>query len=55
VAQGKVHAGLILPPATRTRSRHAIAAVAAVLETILREHPDGINGRECWIGPLPKF
>jgi predicted nuclease of predicted toxin-antitoxin system len=55
LAQGKVHAGLILLPSTRTRNRHAIAAVAAAIEAILRDHPDGLNGRECWIGPLPNL
>jgi len=55
LAQGKIHAGLILLPSTRTRSRNAIAAVAAAIETILRDHPDGLNSRECWIGPLPRL
>jgi predicted nuclease of predicted toxin-antitoxin system len=54
LAQGRVHTGLILLPSMRTRSRNSIAAVAAAIETILRDHPDGLNGRECWIGPLPK-
>ena len=53
LAQGRVHAGLILLPSTRTRTRHAIAAVAAAIEKILRDHPDGLNGSERWIGPLP--
>jgi predicted nuclease of predicted toxin-antitoxin system len=55
LAQGKVHAGLILLPSPRSRSRHAIAAVASAIETILRDHPDGLDGREYWIGPLPKL
>jgi Domain of unknown function (DUF5615) len=55
LAQGRMHGGLILLPSTRSRSRSAIATVAAVIETILRDHPDGLNGRECWIGPLPKL
>ena len=53
LAQGRVHAGLILLPSTRTRTRHAIAAVAAAIEKILRDHPNGLNGSERWIGPLP--
>jgi predicted nuclease of predicted toxin-antitoxin system len=53
LAQGRVHAGLILLPSTRTRSRHAIAAVAGATENVLRDHPDGLNGSERWIGPLP--
>ena len=55
LAQGRVHAGLILLPSTRTRSRHAIASVAAAIENVLRDHPDGLSGSERWIGPLPKL
>lgn len=46
LAQGRVHAGLILLPSTRTRTRHAIAAVAAAIENALRDHPDGLSGSE---------
>ena len=53
LAQGRVHAGLILLPSTRTRSRHAIATVAAAIENVLRDHPDGLSSSERWIGPLP--
>lgn len=53
LAQGRVHAGLILLPSTRTRTRHAIAAIADAIETVLRDNPDGLNGSERWIGPLP--
>ena len=53
LAQGREHAGLILLPSTRTRSRNAIAAVAAAIENVLRDHPDGLSGSERWIGPLP--
>ena len=55
LAQGRVHAGLILLPSTRTRTRHAIASVAAAIENVLRDHPDGLRGSERWIGPLPKL
>ena len=55
LAQGRVHAGLILLPSTRTRTRHAIAAVAAAIENVLRDHPDGLGGSERWIAPLPKL
>jgi predicted nuclease of predicted toxin-antitoxin system len=53
LAQGRVHAGLILLPSTRTRTRNAIAAVAGAIENVLRDHPDGLSGSERWIGPLP--
>jgi len=55
LAQGRVHAGLILLPSTGTRTRHAIASVAAAIENVLRDHPDGLRGSERWIGPLPKL
>lgn len=54
LAQGRVQAGLILLPSTRTRSRNAIAAVAAAIERVLRDHPDGVSGSERWFAPLPK-
>jgi predicted nuclease of predicted toxin-antitoxin system len=54
LAQGRVHAGLILLPSTRTRSRNTVAAVAAEIERVLRDHPDGLRGSERWIGPLPR-
>jgi predicted nuclease of predicted toxin-antitoxin system len=54
LAQGRVHAGLILLPSTRTRSRNTVAAVAAEIERVLRDHPDGLRGSERWIGLLPR-
>jgi predicted nuclease of predicted toxin-antitoxin system len=53
LAEGRVHAGLILLPSTRIRTRHATAAVTAAIENVLRDHPDGLTGSERWIGPLP--
>ena len=53
LAQGRVHAGLILLPSTRTRTRNAIAAVAGAIENVPRDHLDGLSGSERWIGPLP--
>ena len=55
LAQGRVHAGLILLPSTRTRTRNAIAAVAGAIENVLRDHPGGLSGSERWIGPLPNL
>jgi hypothetical protein len=46
---------VILLPSTPTRSRHAIAAVAAAIENVLRDRPDRLSGSECWIGPLPNL
>ncbi|MGH3275233.1 MAG: DUF5615 family PIN-like protein [Streptosporangiaceae bacterium] len=53
LAHGRLHAGLILLPSTRARTRNAIAAVTDAIESELRAHPEGLSGSECWIGPLP--
>jgi predicted nuclease of predicted toxin-antitoxin system len=55
LAQGRAHAGLILLPSTRTRTRHAIAAVAGAIENVHHDHRDGLSGSERWIGPLPNL
>ena len=51
LAQGESHAGLILLPASRTRTRDAIGMLAKAIEQILRDHPDGLKDSERWIGP----
>jgi len=45
---------LILLPSTRAQTRAAVPALSAAVEAILRVHPDGIAGRERWVGPLPR-
>jgi len=55
LAQGRAHAGLILLPSTRTRTRNAITTVVGAIENVLRDHPDGLSGSERWIGPLPNL
>lgn len=55
LAQGRVHAGLILLPSTRTRTRAAIAVLADRISTVLLDNPDGLSGSECWIGALRDF
>lgn len=52
LAQGRVHAGLILLPSTRTRTRASIAALVERIATVLGDNPDGLNGSERWIGPM---
>jgi hypothetical protein len=52
LAQGRVHAGLILLPSTRTRTRASIAALADRISAVLRDNPDGLIGSERWIGPM---
>ncbi|HEY5320279.1 MAG TPA: DUF5615 family PIN-like protein [Galbitalea sp.] len=49
LAQGRSHAGLILLPSKRTRTR---SAVAGAIEKVLHDHPDGLTGSERWIGPF---
>lgn len=49
---GRGHAGLILLPARRSRSRDATGAIADAIEAVLRAHPDGIPSAEHWIAPL---
>jgi len=52
LAQGRIHAGLILVPPTRTRTRAAVPALARAIEQVLGDHLDGLAGAERWIGPL---
>jgi hypothetical protein len=52
LAQGRVHAGLILLPSSRTRTRGAIIPVADGIRSLLADNPDGLSGSERWIGPL---
>jgi predicted nuclease of predicted toxin-antitoxin system len=53
LAQGRVHAGLILLPSTRTRTRGAIALLAERISAVLRDNPGGLSGSERWIRALP--
>ena len=52
LAHGRVHAGLILLPSTRTRTRATIAVLADRISTVLLDNPDGLSGSERWIGAL---
>ena len=52
LAQGRIHAGLILVPPTRTRTRAAVPALARAIDQVLRDHPEGLPGAEQWIGRL---
>jgi hypothetical protein len=51
LADGRGHAGLILLPARRSRSREATGALADAIEAVMRAHPDGIASAELWIAP----
>jgi predicted nuclease of predicted toxin-antitoxin system len=52
LAQGRTHAGLILVPSARTRTRSTISTLATAIEKVLHDNPDGLDGSERWIGPL---
>ncbi len=52
LAGGQGHAGLILVPANRDRSRDAMGALADAIEALMLAHPEGIAGSERWIAPL---
>jgi hypothetical protein len=54
LAQGRVHAGLILLPSSRARTRAAITVLADRIASVLRDNPDGLASSERWIGPLRK-
>jgi len=53
LSQGRVHAGLILLPSSRARTRGANAMLAERIASILRDNPGGLASSERWIGPLP--
>jgi hypothetical protein len=50
--RGDTHAGLILVPSTRARTKAAVAALADAVEEIMRAHPDGLMGSERWLPPV---
>lgn len=53
LAQGRVHAGLILLPSSRTRTRAAVTMLADHIASVMRDNSDGLPSSERWIGPLP--
>lgn len=52
LARGTSHAGLILLPSSRIRSRSAMGALSDSIEKVLVLHPTGLDSSECWIGPV---
>jgi hypothetical protein len=52
LVDGRGHAGLILVPASRSRSRNATGVLADAIETVMSAHPEGIPGTEHWIPPV---
>jgi predicted nuclease of predicted toxin-antitoxin system len=53
LARGDSHAGVILLPSTRTRTRGAVEMLANAIEEILAEHPDGLLATERWLPLAP--
>ena len=54
LAQGRIHAGLILLPSSRTRTRDAITMLADRIASVMRDNPEGLASSERWIGPLSR-
>ncbi len=54
IADGRNHGGLILLPATRSRSRDAAGTLADAIEAVMRAHPQGIGSGEHWIAPVSR-
>jgi Domain of unknown function (DUF5615) len=52
LTSGQGHAGLILVPSRRDRSRDSTGILADAIEEVMRAHPEGIPGAEHWNGPL---
>ena len=52
LARGRGHGGLIFVPSARVRTRAAIAPLAAAIEKLLHDHPDGLASSERWVGPI---
>ncbi len=49
VLDGTGHPGLVLLPATRSRTTAAVDALVASIADVMRAHPDGIHDSEHWI------
>lgn len=49
IQRGQQHAGLILVPSTRLRTKAASNALADAIEQVLRDNPDGLAQTERWL------
>jgi hypothetical protein len=54
LARGQGHCGLILLPSSHARTNAAVARLTNAIEGVLRDHPDGLDSSERWVGPLIK-
>lgn len=52
LARGDGHAGLVLLPAKRSRTKAAAALIAAAVAHIMRSSPAGLPDTERWIEPF---
>ena len=52
LARGNLHAGLVLVPSNRTRTRAQVEPLADAIEQIFDEHPHGAPAMELWIAPV---
>lgn len=52
LAAGGAHAGLILVPSRRSRTRAATEPLADAIAALLDANPDGIADSERWLAPL---
>lgn len=51
VADGRGHAGLILLPSRRSRTREAIGGLIDAIGSIMRESPEALGDLERWVPP----
>ncbi len=49
VQRGQGHAGLMLVPSTRRRTKAANTALADAIELVMRTNPGRLGGRERWL------
>jgi predicted nuclease of predicted toxin-antitoxin system len=52
LARDQDHGGLILLPSSQARTRALVERLAAAIEAVLHDNPDGLASSERWIGPL---
>jgi hypothetical protein len=55
ITDGRGHAGLILHPAARDRSRDATGRLADAIEAVMRANSKGIPDAELWLAPLDEL
>jgi predicted nuclease of predicted toxin-antitoxin system len=52
LSRGQDHGGLILLPSSQARMRALVERLAAAIEAVLHDNPDGLESSERWIGPF---